>query len=209
MRGILAVEDFIKLAAGLMAGLFVLAIVWIYVMDIVSTDCWKDAIGPFNENLLGTKSLQTPLGTKESFIVPLNLDKTCVQAVYFISGEFRCSKACEMGMSTDFWGLWKHKFGSGIVEDCKSDCSKYCSSKECILLIPLPSDISKGLLDLNKPRVYGSGESSFQWGTAWSWSTAHDVSIKPADGYKCLIFSRLGDSKTYEVKPSNNTGECS
>ena len=137
MRGILAVEDFIKLAAGLMAGLFVLAIIWIYVMDIVSTDCWKDATGPFNENILGTKSLQTPLGTKESFIVPLNLDKTCVQAVYFISGEFsefRCSDACKMGVN-EYWYRWDDKLSSSTVESCKEDCAKYCMGKECILLM--------------------------------------------------------------------------
>ncbi len=209
MRGILAVEDFIKLAAGLMAGLFVLAIFWVYVMNMVSSECWKDTIGPFNENILGTKSLQPPLGTKDSFMVSLKLDGGCLQGIYFLDGEFRCSDACETGLSTDLWGAWKHKFGSGIVEDCKTDCSKYCSGKECILLMPLPGDISKGLLDLNKPRVYGSGEYRFQWNDAWSWSKSHDVSIKPGDGYICLVFSRLGDGMTYEVKPTDNAGECS
>jgi len=213
MRGILAVEDFIKLAAGLAAGLFVLAVIWVYVSQFISTDCWKSTFSPFDDALLGIRTLQAPLGSKESFIIPLNMNSKCLQSIYFLDGNANCGFACTTGLNSaswyEFWTLWHdNKYASSVVNDCMVSCQKYCTNKQCIMLMPLPGDIKTAEIDIDKPKIYGSGDYLFHFGAAWSWSRSNDKSIKPEDEYKCLIFKKLSDGKTYQVTPSNNAGDC-
>lgn len=207
MRGTLSVEDFIKLAAGLLAGLFVLVIVWIYVANIISTQCWKDAMAPFDEALLGTKSLQAPLGNKDSFSVQLNLDKECLQEIFFLHGKYSesdCGDACTKGIKEGWIVDDKHK--SSVVQDCMIDCAKYCAGgKGCIMLMPLPK-FTSNFIALNKPRVYGSGDYKFQY--PFNPSEWKNKTIKPGSSERCIVFTKLGDGRTYSVNPTANAGEC-
>jgi hypothetical protein len=210
MRGELSVDDFLKMAAGVIVGIIILYIMWVFVSNYTSTECWKSTAKPFDELILGTKSLQSGFGSSD-FVVALNLksyqdtDKHCLQEIFFIRGQYResiCEDDCQKGVSSSWWRQ-DRTHQSSIVSSCKEECSKNCKDSDCILLMPKPTFVQSYILSLNKPKVYGSGNYGFTWDSKWDQTT-----LVPGGDERCIVFTMQEDGKTYFVEPTTDAGRC-
>jgi hypothetical protein len=199
MRGILSVDDFIKLAAGLIAGLLVLAVIWIVVSNYVSTLCWRNEVKPFDDNILGVQSIQGGLGSKDRFIIYLSVGSPCLKEISLSKNRYYCDSRCKAS------GL-----SSSVVESCSQDCYSKCDNG-CIALIPTGQfikDALSGDFGFNSPRIYGSSDYKLTWDSVWDNQRITGAKNAKGKNWKCMIFQKSASSKEYSITVQDDDSSC-
>jgi len=205
MRGVFAVEDWIKIAGGLLFGLLVLIIVCVFVMNAMSSDCWKGVTGSFDASLTDVSNMKLPLGNQDEFKVKLNLNGNFLEGIYFTTSRFKCNIACEAS-----------RLSSSDVGKCKDECQKSCDARACIIVVPSklkmhPVD-SNYLVSRNKIRIYNGGDYKFTFSAniLSKVDAEKNVVLKPGYSEKCLVFSRNTDKdgKGYNVEARATEAGC-